>query len=335
MRSVQKIMKDWMFTNQNGKKRPVDLPHTWNAIDGQDGGNDYFRGTCVYEKTFSRPEYNAGEHVYLQFHGVNASARVVLNGTEVCTHDNGYSTFRKDITELLKDENELRVEVDNSVNDLVYPQMADFTFYGGIYRDVELLTVSAEHFDLDYYGGPGIRYVTEVNGKNATVKVDTYTNVADLSTAGLEVEIILKDAKGNMVASAKGTSVALKIADVHLWDGIKDPYLYRLEAQLKRGETVVDEVSCNCGVRTFLVDPDKGFFLNGRSYPLHGVSRHQDWKGIGNAISCEQMEQDMDLIREVGANTIRLAHYQHNQYFYDLCDRIDTLYFMNNTKMRK
>lgn len=321
MRSVQKIMKDWMFTNQNGKKRPVDLPHTWNAIDGQDGGNDYFRGTCVYEKTFSRPEYNAGERVYLQFHGVNASARVVLNGTEVCTHDNGYSTFRKDITELLKDENELRVEVDNSVNDLVYPQMADFTFYGGIYRDVELLTVSAEHFDLDYYGGPGIRYVTEVNGKNATVKVDTYTNVADLSTAGLEVEIILKDAKGNMVASAKGTSVALKIADVHLWDGIKDPYLYRLEAQLKRGETVVDEVSCNCGVRTFLVDPDKGFFLNGRSYPLHGVSRHQDWKGIGNAISCEQMEQDMDLIREVGANTIRLAHYQHNQYFYDLCDR--------------
>ena len=128
MRSVQKIMKDWMFTNQNGKKRPVDLPHTWNAIDGQDGGNDYFRGTCVYEKTFSRPEYNAGERVYLQFHGVNASARVVLNGTEVCTHDNGYSTFRKDITELLKDENELRVEVDNSVNDLVYPQMAAYCF---------------------------------------------------------------------------------------------------------------------------------------------------------------------------------------------------------------
>ena len=179
MRKVQKIMNDWMFTNQ-GKKRPVDLPHTWNALDGQDGGNDYFRGTCVYEKTFKKPEYNADECVYLQFHGVNASAKVVLNGTEVCTHDNGYSTFRKDVTKLLKDENELRVEVDNSVNDRVYPQMADFTFYGGIYRDVELLTVSAEHFDLDYYGGPGIKYVTEVNGKAAKVKVDTYTNVADL-----------------------------------------------------------------------------------------------------------------------------------------------------------
>ena len=309
-----------MFTNQ-GKKRPVDLPHTWNALDGQDGGNDYFRGTCVYEKTFKKPEYNADECVYLQFHGVNASAKVILNGTEVCTHDNGYSTFRKDVTKLLKDENELRVEVDNSVNDRVYPQMADFTFYGGIYRDVELLTVSAEHFDLDYYGGPGIKYVTEVNGKAAKVNVDTYTNVADLKAAGLEVEVTLKDADGKTVASANGTSVSLDIANVHLWDGVADPYLYQLTAQLKRGAVVVDEIGCNVGVRTFYVDPEKGFFLNGRSYPLHGVSRHQDWKGIGNAISYEHMDMDMDLIREVGANTIRLAHYQHNQYYYDLCDK--------------
>ena len=313
-------MNDWMFTKQ-GKKYPVDLPHTWNAIDGQDGGNDYFRGTCIYEKTFKKPDYNTDECVYLQFHGVNASAKVILNGTEVCTHDNGYSTFRKDVTALLKEENELRVEVDNSVNDRVYPQMADFTFYGGIYRDVELLTVSAEHFDLDYYGGPGIKYVTEVAGKDATVKVDTYTNVADLETAGLEVEIVLKDADGKIVASAKGSSVSLDIAKVHLWDGVTDPYLYQLTAQLKRGDMVVDEIGCNVGVRTFYVDPEKGFFLNGRSYPLHGVSRHQDWRGIGNAISYEHMDMDMDLIREVGANTVRLAHYQHNQYYYDLCDK--------------
>ncbi|MBR5565033.1 MAG: glycoside hydrolase family 2 protein [Roseburia sp.] len=320
MRRVQKIMNDWMFTKQ-GKKCPVDLPHTWNAVDGQDGGNDYFRGTCVYEKTFKKPEYNADECVYLQFQGVNASAKVILNGTEVCTHDNGYATFRNDVTELLKEENELRVEVDNSVNDRVYPQMADFTFYGGIYRDVELITVSSEHFDLDYYGGPGIKYVTEVNGKAAKVNVDTFTNVADLKEAGLEVEVILKDADGKMVASAKGTSVSLDIANVHLWDGVADPYLYQLTAQLKRGEVVVDEIGCNCGVRTFYIDPEKGFFLNGRSYPLHGVSRHQDWKGIGNAISYEHMDMDMDLIREVGANTVRLAHYQHNQYYYDLCDK--------------
>lgn len=321
MRRIQKIMSDWMFTNQSGKKRPIDLPHTWNAIDGQDGGNDYFRGTCVYEKTFAKPEYSAGERVYIQFQGVNASAGVSLNGIEVCAHDNGYATFRKDITDLLKEENELRVEVDNSVNDRVYPQMADFTFYGGIYRDVELLVVAAEHFDLDYYGGSGIQYVTEVDGVSAKVKVETYTNVRDLSEAGLEIEVTLKDAEGNTAASAKGAAVVLELDEVHLWNGVKDPYLYCLTAQLKRGETVVDEVRCSCGVRTFSIDPDKGFFLNGHAYPLHGVSRHQDWKGIGNAISYEQMEQDMELIREVGANTIRLAHYQHNQYFYDLCDK--------------
>ena len=321
MRHVQKIMNDWMFTNQSGKKRPVDLPHTWNEVDGQDGGNDYYRGTCVYEKTFEKPAFSEDEQVYLQFHGVNASAKVSLNGKEVCSHDNGYSTFRRNVTDLLEDTNELRVEVDNSVNDRVYPQMADFTFYGGIYRDVELLIVSAEHFDLDYYGGPGIKYVTEVNGSNAKVLVDTYTNVTDLKAAGLAVEILLKDATGAIVASAEGTSVSLEIEQVHLWDGVADPYLYQLVAQLKRNDNVIDEIATSCGVRTISVDSQKGFILNGRSYPLHGVSRHQDWKGIGNAISYEQMELDMELIREVGANTIRLAHYQHSQYFYDLCDK--------------
>lgn len=321
MRRVQKIMKDWMFTNQNGKKRPVDLPHTWNETDGQDGGNDYFRGTCTYEKTFEKPQFSEAECVYLQFHGVNASAKVFVNGVLACTHENGYATFRTDITSLLKEENELRVEVDNSDDDHVYPQMADFTFYGGIYRDVELLVVSKEHFDLDYYGGPGIRYTTSVNGKDAIVTADVYTNVEDLLHAGLQIKLELRNADNMIVASGIGNHVELAVSDVHLWDGVEDPYLYQLLAKLVRGEEVVDEISTACGIRTFRIDPEKGFFLNGRSYPLHGVSRHQDWKGIGNAITTEHMELDMALIREVGANTIRLAHYQHNQYFYDLCDR--------------
>lgn len=321
MRRVQKIMEDWMFTNQNGKKRPVDLPHTWNAIDGQDGGNDYFRGTCVYEKTFPKPEFSNDECVYLQFHGVNASARVFLNQKEICSHDNGYSTFRVDITEELKEQNELRVEVDNSVNTRVYPQKADFTFYGGIYRDVELLTASKEHFDLDYYGGSGIKVSTDVKEKTGIVHINAYTNVKDLEAAGLQVTMQLKDAAGNLVEEKIGCEVTFEVENAHLWRGIKDPYLYTVTAELKRGESVLDEISLKCGIRTISVDPDKGFFLNGESYPLRGVSRHQDWKGIGNAISYEQMEQDMELIREVGANTIRLAHYQHNQYFYDLCDK--------------
>lgn len=315
------MMKDWMFTSASGKKRAIDLPHTWNAVDGQDGGNDYYRGTCVYEKTFTKPACGEDECVYLQFHGVNASACVIVNGQQVCTHDNGYSTFRVDITDVLKDDNTLRVEVDNSVNDRVYPQKADFTFYGGIYRDVELLIVHKEHFDLDYYGDCGIKVTCGVQDKTGIVHVLAYTNVDNLEDKCLTVAWELLDAEGECVATATGCDETMEVANVHLWDGVRDPYLYTLRAELRKGENVLDAVECKCGVRTFYVDADKGFFLNGKPYPLRGVSRHQDWKGIGNAISYEQMEQDMELIREVGANTIRLAHYQHNQYFYDLCDR--------------
>ena len=141
----------------------MDLPHTWNARDGQDGGNDYWRGTCIYRTHFAAPQFNTASHqVWIQIDGVNASAHVVLNGSPVCNHDGGYSTFRANITELLRDENELTVEVANSKNDRVYPQKADFTFYGGIYRDVSLMVVSKNHFTLDYFGGPGIRIDTHV-----------------------------------------------------------------------------------------------------------------------------------------------------------------------------
>ncbi|MDE7312197.1 MAG: glycoside hydrolase family 2 protein [Eubacterium sp.] len=323
MRRIVKLMEDWQFTYRNQKKRMVDLPHTWNAVDGQDGNDDYFRGTCFYEKTVPKPEFTDSERVYLQFHGVNASAKVVLNGVTVLTHDNGYSTFRTDVTELLRDKNELRVEADNSKNQWVYPQVADFTFYGGIYRDVEFLIVNSTHFDLDYYGGPGIQVSTDVKGKTGMVSVRSYTNKSpeEMKKEGLAVCLALADASGEIVGTAEGTDTVIKVADAHLWNGVRDPYLYKLTARLQQGQKVLDEIEVSCGIRTFSFDPNKGFFLNGASYPLRGVSRHQDWKGIGNAISYKQMEKDMELIREVGANTIRLAHYQHNQYFYDLCDQ--------------
>ncbi|MBR5207627.1 MAG: hypothetical protein IKV65_03910, partial [Erysipelotrichaceae bacterium] len=167
MRHVVKIDKNWYFTGFDGARTSVQLPHTWNAKDGQDGGNDYKRGTCVYDVEVACPDYKENERVYLQFHGVNSSAEVIFNDAVVCTHDGGYSTFRCDVTEMLKETNALTVKVDNSVNDRIYPQKADFTFYGGIYRDVEFLVVSDEHFDLDYYGGRGVMYTTEVKGKDA------------------------------------------------------------------------------------------------------------------------------------------------------------------------
>ena len=128
MRKEQLINDNWLFRYHDGTETVLNIPHTWNAKDGQDGGNDYWRGTCVYEKTFPMPEFSAQERIYLQFDGVNASARVILNGSTVMTHDGGYSTFRCDVTNYLKPENHLVVEVDNSVNDRVYPQKADFTF---------------------------------------------------------------------------------------------------------------------------------------------------------------------------------------------------------------
>ena len=314
MRKTTILNADWLFRYHDGSESRLDLPHTWNASDGQDGGGDYWRGTCVYEKTFPMPAHGENERVYLQFNGVNASAKVILNGSVVMTHDGGYSTFRADVTDYLRDSNHLVVEVDNSKNDRVYPQKADFTFYGGIYRDVLLLTVDRNHFDLDHHGGPGIAVTPTVDGKTGRVNVKTWI------TGRGEVSVVLKDEKGNAVASGSGTDCDLTIPNVHLWDGIADPYLYTCEAVLTVDGRAVDAVSARFGVRSFHVDPQKGFFLNGRSYPLRGVCRHQDWKGIGNALHKEHHDTDMAIIKEMGANTLRLAHYQHDQYFYDLCD---------------
>ena len=317
MREITKIMKGWEFTGPDGTTTTVDLPHTWNARDGQDGGNDYWRGTCIYRTRFAAPQFDTASHqVWIQFDGVNASAHVVLNGSPVCNHDGGNSTCRANIPDPLREENALTGEVANSKHDRVYPQKADFTFYGGIYRDVSLMVVSKNHFTLDYFGGPGIRITPTVQGADASVQVTSWHDGEG------EVSIELLDAAGNTVATGKGPDITLTIFNAHLWNGVKDPYLYSCKARLVVNGTVEDETTTRFGVRSFKVDPKKGFFLNGKSYPLHGVSRHQDRKGLGNAITREMHDEDMALIKEIGANTIRLAHYQHDQYFYDLCDEV-------------
>ena len=317
MRKEIKLMEGWRFTGPDGKERAVSLPHTWNGLDGQDGGNDYFRGTCTYRTVFPKPDFDPEtQRVYLEFQGVNASAEVTLAGRKIMTHHGGYSTFRGDITQWLTEENHLSVAVDNSVNETVYPQKADFTFYGGIYRDVLLKVVSKDHFDLDSFGGQGIKVTPNVDGRDGKVRVETFHRVD-----GGTVQVVLLDRAGQPVAQGEGSDLTLTIPNVRLWDGVDDPYLYTAVATLSQDGQERDRVQTRFGVRTFRFDPDQGFFLNGRSYPLRGVARHQDWKGIGNAITRAHQERDMDLIREIGANTVRLAHYQHDQYFYDLCDQ--------------
>ncbi len=329
MRQVLNFNYKWAFTKE-GTQVPknidnswnwVNLPHTWNNIDGQDGGNDYYRGTCYYAKKFAKNELPAGEQYYLEFQGANASADVYLNGKKLASHDGGYSTFRVNITGAIEEDNLLVVGVDNGVNDRVYPQNADFTFYGGLYRNVNLIVVPDSHFDLDYYGGPGIAVTPEIKGSDADIDVEVWLTNAK---AGQELEFVIKAADGSVVAegrqSADVTKATFKIENVHLWHGRKDPYLYTAQVTLVEGESKVDRVSTRFGCRTFKIDPEEGFILNGESYPLRGVSRHQDRWGVGNALLTEHHDEDMDLICEVGATTIRLAHYQHDQYFYDLCD---------------
>lgn len=314
----------WSFEKE-GVKSEVALPHTWNAADGQTGPELYYRGECIYRKKFATPKLTGTEQLYIEFEGVNSSASVKLNGTKLVRHDGGYSTFRANLTEHLKketEENLLEVFVDNAPNDRVYPQRADFTFYGGIYRNVNLLCVQESHFDLDYYGGNGFLITPQINGNDAEITFETYSvgaadkvvvEVADTGT----VELALEQRENGRIYG-KGT---LFIPNVHKWDGLDDPFLYKASAKLYQNGEVLDEAEDNFGCREYHFDTEKGFFLNGRRYPLHGVSRHQDRMDVGNALTKEMHEEDMELILSMGANSIRLAHYQHDRYFYELCDR--------------
>ncbi len=325
MRNIKNINDNWLFSKE-AKSIPhvmphdwekVNLPHTWNGTDGQDGGNDYYRGTCYYVKQLSLADFGDEDEYYLQFDAVNSSAKVYFNGELVAQHDGGYSAFRAKLGNI-QESNLLVVAADNSPNDYVYPQTADFTFYGGIYRSVKLIGVSKSHFDLDYFGAPGISVTPKVTGTGADVDAVAY--VAADENASVRFEILDKD---EVIASAEVSGdyhANMHIDAVHLWNGVKDPYLYTLRAVLLVNGEEVDCVSCRFGCRSFKIDPNKGFILNGREYPLRGVSRHQDRPQIGNALLPQHHKEDIDLICEMGANTIRLAHYQHAQEFYDLCD---------------
>ena len=323
------LKDNWMFVKEaenaadaaSKKGTAVSLPHTWNAVDGQDGGNDYHRGTCWYVTKFQKPELEAGSQVYVEFLGASVIADVYLNGEAVAHHEGGYSTFRVNLTDKLQEENVLAVALNNADNNYVYPQKADFTFYGGLYRMVNLIVVPESHFELDYAGGNGIAVTPTVEcdenrvptGK-ASVKVETW--VAG-NADSVVITITGEESESKTVSVVDGHAEAtFELEHVHLWDGVDDPYLYHAKTELSSGD--VTETTFGC--RSFYTDPEKGFVLNGRVYPLRGVSRHQDRTGAGNALSYEMHKEDMEIIKEIGANTIRLAHYQHAQEFYDLCD---------------
>ncbi|MBE5784728.1 MAG: glycoside hydrolase family 2 protein [Clostridiales bacterium] len=327
MRTIVNFNAKWAFTKQ-AKEVPaslptdwnfVNLPHSWNNIDGQDGDNDYYRGTCYYAKAFSKADLPEAKRYFLEIRGANSSADVYLNGKNLAHHDGGYSTWRVEMTEDMAASNLLVIAVDNAANETVYPQMADFTFYGGLYRDVNIICVEESHFDLSYYGAPGIAVTPAIEGKDAKIAIETF--VTDRKE-GQFVRFGIYKPCGCKVAETESaeTKAELAIENVHLWHGRKDPYLYTAKAELIENGEVIDTVTTRFGCRTFQIDPENGFILNGEEYPLRGVSRHQDRWGFGNALLPEHHREDMELINEIGCTTIRLAHYQHDQYFYDLCD---------------
>ena len=327
MREIISLNENWTLSFPKGDHatEQVNLPHTWNAVDGNDGNGSYLRTTGVYTRTFTAPKQpREGGRTYVEVLAAALNSTVKVNGQVATTHEGGFSIFRADVTDLCHEgENELTIEVSNEDTPSMYPSSADFTFYGGLYRGVNLISVPDAHFDLVYYGGPGMMVTpvpTEDGGANFTIK-SFVTNPAD----DLTVMYSIEDCFGREVASAvrgsADTEVTIYVPDAQLWS-MDEPNLYTVVATLQRNNEEVDEIAANVGVRSFKVTPDEGFSINGVPTPLRGVSRHQDRVFEGNALTAEEHYDDAMLIKELGANTIRLAHYQHSQAFYDACDEI-------------
>ncbi|MDO5540409.1 MAG: glycoside hydrolase family 2 TIM barrel-domain containing protein [Eubacteriales bacterium] len=332
MREIISLNDSWKFIQKDAglpeffpaEWDDVTLPHTWNAIDGHDGSGSYDRGSYWYARNFTTPgQPLKNGRVYVEIPAAGQQAAVYVNGQKAVYHEGGYSAFRADITGLCKDtgDNLLVVNCSNENKDSVYPQSADFTFYGGLYRGVNLICVPETHFDLDYYGGPGLKVTPEpCDDGGAFFELEAYVVNSD---ENFTVLYQITDEDGREVACAcrpaDNTKVTVHVPNVTLWD-IDNPYLYTVTALLERRNESCDEITLKTGVRSFSCHPDRGFILNGKETPLRGVSRHQDMLYKGNALSKQDHYRDARLIKELGANTIRLAHYQHSQDFYDACD---------------
>lgn len=331
MRQIINMNQDWWFIHENrditqavpGEGENISLPHTWNAVDGHDGNGSYDRGCYWYAKEFQRPEQPVGgSRIFLEVLAAGQQADVYVNSQYVTCHEGGYSTFRADITEQCREGgNTVAIACSNEARDHIYPQSADFTFYGGLYRGVNLICVPEAHFDLEHYGDEGILVTPKAREcSGAEIKIAARVVGAD---ENYTVLYSICDADGQEIAGgtrpASEPEITLYIPAVERWD-IENPYLYTVTALLQRRNEAVDEVTTRFGVRSFACHPERGFILNGVEVPLRGVSRHQDKLYQGNALTQEDHRLDAELIQEIGANTVRLAHYQHARDFYKECD---------------
>ncbi|GAA3822280.1 glycoside hydrolase family 2 TIM barrel-domain containing protein [Streptomyces phyllanthi] len=318
---------------------PVNTPHTWNADDGADGGNDYYRGVGWYRRHYTVPSDLAGKRLYLQFAGVNQVADVWVNGTYLGQHRGGYSRFRFGVTGVLVPgaDNVIAVKVTNARDTGIAPVSADYTFEGGIYRNVSLWATDNLHVRMEDYAGPGV-YLRQssVSAASATVSVTTKLWNDNSTARSVVVRTVIADSSGTVVADVRSTAQTVagaagaevgqtvSIDRPRLWNGIADPYLYNASVEIHDvtagADRITDVVTERLGLRSFTVDPDTGFHLNGSHLHLHGVNLHHERAGKGWAINDAEHTQDFDLIQELGANAIRMAHYQHDQKDYSLAD---------------
>ncbi len=318
----------------------VCLPHTWNNLDGQDGGNDYYRGPAWYRKSFYVPGEYSGKSVFIRFGAAGFVAHVYVNGRFVGEHTGGFAAFAFNITGFLQfgSRNIIAVKVDNTSPDnsadfRIAPISADFTMEGGLYREAELIVTNPVHISATDYASPGI-FITQkkVTDELADIRLGTVISNDSGTAADVIVKSAVYDIEGNPVKEAetkssidpfasKQISQEMTIGNPHLWDGRIDPYLYKVVVSVFRGTTLLDREEQPLGLRYYRVDPDKGFFLNGKPYKLHGVALHEDKKDEGRAITNADRRQEMKDILDIGATMIRMAHYQYGQEMYRLCDK--------------
>ena len=312
MRKVTRINDNWIFKTE-GREEVVTFPHCFNAADGLT--RDYKRTRCIYKKELPPMKNN----IFLCIEGANSVCDVAVDSKIINSHRGGYSSFATDLTPYIKNGCTLELFVDNSDFEDVYPSTADFTFWGGIYRNVSLIETSDTHFSFSDFSSDGV-YATPKKVDDKWV-LDVKCVIDNFSSSAM-LRCTLLDNENNVFArgESKSNEMTLKCDNPILWNGLKNPYLYTLQCEIVEKGVILDNVSVKVGFRSFYIDSEKGFFLNGEHLKLKGVSRHQDRENMGNAITEKEHSEDLDLILEVGANSVRLAHYQQNRYFYDLCD---------------
>lgn len=329
----------WSFAklkdSDNGSWENVMLPHTWNRDDCATGasydGEKYYRGVGVYRKEFTLDSFR---RLFIEFGGANTITELYVNGAPAGRHEGGFSAFRFDITEHVRiGENSLEVRVDNSPTGYVAPitDQGDFTKMGGIYRNVYLIDAAPLHIDLTDYGSSGV-YITPENitessaDINITVKLANYTDTdrgITLSAAVYDDNSEEKTSVEISVPAGKtAAAVTVPLKNPRLWRGRKDPHLYSAKITLLENGVELDEKTVRFGVREYNIDPNEGFFLNGEYLDLRGANYHQDSYENGWAMSNEQRERDYKIMADMGCTSVRMAHYQHDEYEYELCDRL-------------